>query len=78
MEGAAAGSWSLGTVEQSQGEGGFLLTVERWRGDVKEEVVGGNACGGKPPWKQGDTAESRIVGGVITIASLSPSASFSS
>ena len=30
------------------------------------------------PWKQGDTAESRIEGGAITIASVSPHVSNSS
>ena len=40
LEGAVAGSWSLGIVERSQGEG--------CRGDVREETVVGNACGGKP------------------------------
>ena len=39
LEGAVAGSWSLGIVERSQGEG--------CRGDVKEEVVVGNVCGEK-------------------------------
>ena len=39
------------------------------RGDGREETEDGNACGGKP-WKQGDTAESCVVGGAITIASL--------
>ena len=42
---------------------GLLLTAERLDlGDVKEEIVVGKACGGKPgrqPWKPGDTAESR-------------------
>ena len=35
------------------------------RGDVREEIVVGNACGGKlgQPWKQGDTAESCLQGG---------------
>ena len=37
------------------------------QGDVRVETVVGNACGGKAgqPWKQGDFAESRIVGGAI-------------
>ena len=50
------------------------------QGDVREETVVGNACGGKPG-SQGskvDTAESCIGGGAITIASLSPQASVSS
>ena len=44
------------------------------RGDVREETVVGNVCGGKPG-SQGskvDTAESCIGGGAITIASLFP------
>jgi len=40
------------------------------RGDVREEIVVGNSKAGQP-WKQGDTAESCVVGGAITIASLS-------
>lgn len=53
-------SWSLGIVEQSQGEE-LLLTVEKQRG---------GDCGGKclrrkarKPRKQGETAESWIEGG---------------
>ena len=48
--------------------------------DVREEIVVGNACGGKAgqPWKQGDSAESCIGGGAITIASLSLHASVGS
>ena len=45
-EGAAAWSWSLGIVEQSLGKGCCWL----WRegsGDVREETVVRNACGGK-------------------------------
>ena len=48
-------------------------------GDVRGD------CGGKclwrksrQPWKQGDSAESRIGNGAITIASLSPQASIGS
>ena len=51
-------------------------------GDVREERT---ICGGKclwrkaeQPWKQGDTAESHVGGGAITIDSLSPQASISS
>ena len=40
---------------------------ERDQGDVREEIVVGNACGGKP----GDTAESHIEGGATTIDCLS-------
>ena len=45
--------------------------------DVREETVVGNACGGKlgQPWKQGDTAESCLQGGAITITSLTRQAS---
>ena len=43
------------------------------QGDVREEIVVGNACGGKP-WEQGNTAESCIRSATITIASLSPHA----
>ena len=71
LEGAVAGSWSLGIVEQSQGQG-LLLTVERriqgmwgrrlwWEMPVEESPA---------PWKQGDTAESRVGRGAITVASL--------
>ena len=59
-----------------------MLTAERQidlRGGDRED------CGGKclwrkarQPWKHGDTAESCIGGGAITIASLSPHASISS
>ena len=59
---------------------GLLLTVER-------QIRGceGGDCAGKclqrkarQPWKQGDTAESRVVGGAITIASLPLHASIGS
>ena len=46
LEGAVAGSWSLGIVEQSQGEG--CCCLQRDGGDVREETVVGNACGGNP------------------------------
>ena len=42
---AAAGSWSLGIVEQSQGEGCCWLRREGLRGC--EEIVVGTACRGK-------------------------------
>ena len=42
LEGTAAGSWSLGIVEQSQGE----ETVDCGETD-REEIVVGNACGRK-------------------------------
>ena len=41
---AEHGSWSLGIVGQSQGEG----CREMDREDEREETVVGNACGGKP------------------------------
>ena len=49
------------------------------RGVAREEIVVGNACGGngRKAWKQGDTAESHVGGGAITIASLSPHANIS-
>ena len=45
-----AGSWSLGIMEQSQGEGCCWLRRdgEADGGGVTEEIVVGNACGGKP------------------------------
>ena len=73
MEGAAAGSWSLGIVEQSGGEGCYWL----WRGGLRGCEGGDHGekfrCRkARQPWKQGYTAESCIGGGAITIASLSP------
>ena len=60
-------------MEQSQGE----VCCGLWRDGLKGCERGD--CGGKylwrkamQPWKQGDTAESHIAGGAITIASLSP------
>jgi len=48
--------------------------------DVREENRGRKCLWRKArqPWKQGDTAESHIGGGAITVASLSPHASISS
>ena len=74
-----AGSWSLGTVEQSQGEG--CCWPQR---DGSKGCEGGYRAGkclwrkAGQPWKQGDTAESRVGGGAITIVSLSPQASICS
>ena len=58
LEGAVAASWSLGIVEQSQGEGCCWL-----QRDGSRRCEGGD-CGGKclwrkarQPWNQGDTAE---------------------
>ena len=79
LEGTMAGSWSLGIVEQSQGKRCCGLRRDGSRG------CEGGDCGGKclwrkarQPWKQGDTAESRVGCGAITIASLSPQESISS
>ena len=46
LEGTAAGSWNLGIVEQSQGEGCYYCG-ETDRGDVREEIEVGSACEGK-------------------------------
>ena len=52
LEGAVAGSWSLGIVEQSCSLWSRARAAvdcrETDRGDVREETVVGNACGGKP------------------------------
>ena len=50
------------------------------REEVREEIVGANAYGGKSrkPWKQGDTAESHVEGGAITILCLPRHACISS
>ena len=74
LEGTVPGSWSLGIVEQSQGKGCCRLQRNGSR------ACKGGDCGGKylwrrkarQPWKQGDTSESHVVGGAITIASLPP------
>ena len=72
LEGAVAGNWSLGIVEQSQGKRCCWLWRDEWTGCERGD------CGGKclwkkagQPWKQGDTAESHIGGGAVTLA-LSP------
>ena len=46
---------------------------ETEREEVREEIMVGNCLWRKArqPWKQGDTAESHVRGGAITIASLS-------
>ena len=46
LEGTAAGSGSLGIVEQSQGESCYWLREMDW-GDVGEEIMERNTCGGK-------------------------------
>ena len=53
-------------MEQSQDKGSVDCR-ETDLGDVREETVVGNACGGKPGshGSQGDTA-GRVVGGAIT------------
>ena len=50
------------------------------QGEVREEIVAGKCLWRKvrQPWKQGDTAESCVGCGDITIASLSPHTSISS
>ena len=71
--------WDLETVEQSQGKGCCWL----WR-DGSNGCEGGDGDGrclwreARQPRKQDNTAESRVGGGTITIASLSPPASISS
>ena len=79
VEDTVAGCRSLGFVEQSQGKGCCWLQRDGSRG------LKGGDCSGKclwrkarQPWKQGDTEESCIGGGAITIASVSPKAGISS
>ena len=79
QEGTAAESWSVGIVEQSQGEGCCWLWRNRLRGCEGGDF--GRKClwrKARQPWKQGDTAESRIWAWAITIASLFPRTSISS
>ena len=79
LEGAVAGSWSLGIVEQSQGEGCCWLKRDRLGG-----CEGGDHGGkcwwrkARQSWKQGNIAELHIRGGAITIACLVPHASIDS
>ena len=79
LEEAAAGSCSVGLVEQSQGESCCWLQRDGSRG-----CEGGDSNGrclwrkARQPLKQGDTAESRVGGGAITIASFFPHASICS
>ena len=63
LEGAMAGRWSLGIVEQSQGEGCCWLQRDRSRG-CEQEDYGGKCLWRKPeqPWKQSNTSESRSSG----------------
>ena len=69
LEGIAAGSWRLGIVGQSQGRAASDCG-EADRGDVRGDS-GGEGLWRKAgqPWKQGDTAESRVERGTITMAS---------
>ena len=71
LEGARAGSWSLGSVKQSQVEGCCWLRRDRsrrWEGGAYSGKCLWRKA--RQPWKQGDTAESCIRGWAITIASL--------
>ena len=79
LEGAAAGSWSLGTVEQSQGEGCCWLQRDRLRG-CEGGDHGGKCLWRKAGqlWKQGNITESCLGSGAITIASPSLFASICS
>ena len=59
----------------------LLLSGQSDWGDVREEIVVGNACGGKLPWAAMEARQYCWVtcsGGAITIASLSPYASIRS
>ena len=47
LEGTMAGSWSVGIVEESRVRSADDC-VETARGDGRQEIVVGNACGGKP------------------------------
>ena len=79
LEGTTAGSQSLGIVEQSQGEG--CCWLQRGRSRVCEEGDHGGKhlwSKARQPQKQGDTAESCVGGGPITITSLSRHTSISS
>ena len=72
LDGATAGSWSRGIVEQTQGMGCCWLLGDEWRGHE------GGDCGkclqkkARQPWKLGAGTESYIGGGAITVVSLSP------
>ena len=79
LEGAAAGSWSLGIVEQSQCQGWCWLWKDRSR-ECEEGHHGGKGLWRKArqAWKQGDTTESCVVDRAMTTASLSPHTSIGS
>ena len=73
-----AGSWSLGLWSNFRARDA-VDCGEMDRGDVREET--GGKClwrKARQPWRQGDTAESRVGGGAMTIASDSPHASIGS
>ena len=71
LEGTVAGNWTLGIVGKFQGDGCCWPWGDRSRG-----CEGGDRGGkcqwrqARQSWKQGDTAESRIGCGVITMLSL--------
>ena len=69
LEGAAAGVWGVWSDPRARAAVDCGGTDG---GDVREETVMGNACGGKPG-SQGSKAilRSHVVGGTITTASLS-------
>ena len=71
LEGIAAGTWSIGIVEQSQGKVCCSLREDSRRGREWEDY-GGKCLWRKTrqPQRQGDTAESCVGGGAITVASL--------
>ena len=71
LEGRASGSWSVGIVEKSQGEGCSWVQKDGPRGHEGWDC--GRKClwrKARQPWKQGDTAESCIGGGAITMTLL--------
>ena len=79
LEGSVAGNWSLGIMEQPQGEDCCWLQRDGERGCEGAEY--GGKClwrKARQPRKQGDTAESCVGGGATNIASLLPHASIGS
>ena len=62
-----AGVWGLRSDPR---ERAAVDCGETDRGDVREETVMGNACGGKPGSHGSKAAESRVGGGAITIVFL--------
>ena len=72
-----AGGWSVGILEQSQGKD---CCGETDRGDMREEIEVGNACG-ENLGSHGSKAillSHAVVAGAITKASLSPHTSIGS